>query len=99
MWFDTRAALAEIAGSPPTEHAPRVAVVAKVAAPLPEMTPEALALDLYEERAAIREFDGGQSRPEAERAAWTEARRAAGETILEQWRREADDTTNPDNWK
>lgn len=29
-------------------------------------------LDLWEERAAIREFMGGQSREEAERAAYTE---------------------------
>jgi hypothetical protein len=28
--------------------------------------------DLYEERAAIREYDGGYSRPEAERLAWGE---------------------------
>lgn len=44
------------------------------------MTPDDLALDIYEERAAIREFDGGQDRAEAERAAWIEARRAAGVT-------------------
>jgi len=28
--------------------------------------------DFYEERAAIREFDGNQTRPDAERAAWRE---------------------------
>ena len=47
------------------------------------MTPEALARDLYEERAAIRQFDGGQDRDTAERAAWSEARHAAGITALE----------------
>ena len=52
----------------------------------PEMTPEALARDLYEERAAIREFDGGQDRAEAEAAAWQEAMRAAGITALDEWR-------------
>ncbi len=59
---------------------------------------EALARDLYEERAAIREFDGGQDRAEAERAAWIEARRAAGITALDDWRARADDVTDPDNW-
>lgn len=63
------------------------------------MTPEELARDLYEERAAIRQFDGGQDREAAERAAWSEARRAAGITALDDWRREADDPHNPDNWK
>ena len=99
MWFDTRAALAEIAGSPPAEHAPRVADVAKVAAPLPEMMKAELARDAFEERAAIREFDGGQSRAEAERAAWPEARRAAGVTALDEWRARADDVHDPENWK
>ena len=32
----------------------------------------ALALDAFEERAAIREFDGGQPRPEADRDALRE---------------------------
>lgn len=67
--------------------------------PLPDMTPEELARDIYEERAAIREHDGGQSRPEAEAAAWQEARRAAGITWLDEWRREADDIHNPDAWR
>ena len=63
------------------------------------MTPEELARDIFEERAAIREFCGGQDRAEAERAAWQEARQAAGLTWLDDWRREADDPRNPDNWK
>ncbi len=67
--------------------------------PAPEMTPAELARDLYEERAAIREFDGGQDRAEAEREAWIEARRAAGITALDEWRRRADDVTNPENWQ
>ena len=65
----------------------------------PEMTPDELARDLYEERAAIREFCGGQDRAEAERAAWFEARRAAGITALDDWRREADSPRNPNNLK
>ncbi|KPP81848.1 MAG: hypothetical protein HLUCCO07_16770 [Rhodobacteraceae bacterium HLUCCO07] len=70
------------------------------AAPAPAgMTPNDLARDLYEERAAIREFDGGQDRPTAEQAAWAEHRNAAGITWLDDWRREADDPHNPDNWK
>ena len=52
----------------------------------PEMTPEELARDLYEERAAIREYDGGQDRAEAEATAWQEAMRAAGITALDEWR-------------
>ena len=65
----------------------------------PEMTPEELAHDIYEERAAIREFCGGQERDEAERVAWQEARQAAGLTWLDEWRLEADDPHNPDNWR
>jgi hypothetical protein len=42
------------------------------------MTAEMLAHDLFEERAAIREYDGGQPRQRAEAEAWTEARRHAG---------------------
>jgi len=63
------------------------------------MTPDELARDIYEERAAIREFCGGQDRAEAEAAAWQEARRAAGLTWLDEWRRKADDAFSPDNWK
>ena len=65
----------------------------------PEMTPDELDRDIYEERAAIREYDGAQDRQEAERAAWGEAKQAAGITALDDWRREADDPHNPDNWK
>ncbi|MDP3960541.1 MAG: hypothetical protein Q8Q26_10890 [Pseudorhodobacter sp.] len=57
--------------------------IAKTRRPL---DPEAAALDAYEERAAIREFDGGQDRATAERAAWAVARRAAGITRLDEWR-------------
>lgn len=63
----------------------------------PEMTIQELAGDIFEERAAIREFCGGQDRAEAERAAWQEARQAAGLTWLHDWRREADDPHNPNN--
>ena len=57
------------------------------------MIPEEPALDLFEERAAIREYDGGQDRAEAEAAAWQEATRAAGITHLDEWPNRADDTT------
>jgi len=78
------------------------------------MTPDECARDTFEERAAIREHDGGQDRETAERAAWPEARHAAGITALDDWRREADDrkviwlnewkaaaddVTNPDAWR
>lgn len=52
----------------------------------PEITPEAIASDLYDERAAIREFCGGQDRAEAEAAAWQEAMHVAGITALDEWR-------------
>ena len=64
-----------------------------------EMTPDDLAREIFEERAAIREYDGGQDRDEAECAALAEAMRATGITPLDEWRREADDPHNPDNWK
>lgn len=64
-----------------------------------EITPDELARDLYEERAAIRQFDSGQDRPEAEAVAWIEARCAAGITRLDEWRARADDPRDPDNWK
>ena len=108
--FDAKAALHQARkcrGLPtlPTDHpagAEKVGTVGKVGtvrASDPEMTPDELARDVFEERAAIRQFDGGQDRETAERAAWPEARRAAGITTLDDWRREADDLLNPDNWK
>ncbi len=65
----------------------------------PEMTPDELARDIFEERAAIRKHDAGQDRETAERAAWHEARRAAGITALDDWRRQADDPHSPDTWR
>ena len=109
MWFDTRAQLAEIAGQPPATsatsatQAPKPRPVSQMSQvsqrPDPEMTPDELARDIFEERAAIREFCGGQDRETAERAAWAEARGAVGITALDDWRREADDTHNSDNWR
>jgi len=64
----------------------------------PEITPDDPARDLHEEKAANRQLGGGQDRADAKRAAWPEARRAAGITALDDWRREADDPHNPDNW-
>src|SRR5215204_2319304 len=40
-------------------------------------------LDHFEERAAIREFEGGFDRPEAERLAWTETIDALGEPVAQ----------------
>lgn len=112
MWFDPHAKLAEIAGHPPATSATTATTATQTPAahpvsqksqvsqgPQPEMTPDELARDLYEERAAIREHDGGQDRAEAEAAAWPEARRAAGITTLDDWRAAADDPHNPDAWK
>ncbi len=55
----------------PARKLARVAEAAGVAAPLASRPANliSLALDACEERAAIREFDGGQPRPEAEQAA------------------------------
>ena len=111
--FDAKAALHQARkcrGLPtlptlPTDHSARaekvgtVGKVGTVRASDPELPPVELARDIFEERAAIRQFDGGQNRAEAERAAWPEARRAAGITALGDWRREADDLRDPDNWK
>jgi hypothetical protein len=66
--------------------------------PQTEITPDELARDLFEERAAVREFCGGQDRAGAEREAWQSARRAAALTWLDEWRRKADDPQNPDAW-
>ena len=66
-----------------TEKVGTVGTVGTVRVSDPEMTSEELALDLYEERAAIREYEGGQDRAEAEAAAWQEAMRAAGITALD----------------
>ncbi|SHL70625.1 hypothetical protein SAMN05443432_102298 [Roseovarius litoreus] len=63
------------------------------------VSPEELARDLYEERAAIRKFHGGQDRETAERAVWPEDRPPASNTWLDDWPRAADDLHNPDNWK
>ena len=76
----------------PTDHpaaAENVGTVGKVGTVRvsdPEMTPDELARDIFEERAAIREHDGGQDRAEAEAVAWQEAMRAAGITALDEWR-------------
>jgi hypothetical protein len=111
--FDAKAALHQARkcrGLPtlpalPTDHPAEagkvgtVGTVGTVRAPDPEISPEELARDIFEERAAIREFDGGQDRAKAEHAARIEADTAAGITWLDQWRREADDPFNPENWK
>jgi membrane-bound lytic murein transglycosylase B len=86
MWFDAHAELARLGLQarsntwPPatvattaTKHT-RVAVVAEVATP----PPSRLVIDLLEERAAIREYDGGQTRTEAEAAALEDVAQTTG---------------------
>lgn len=100
MWFDTRAKLAEFAGHASATSAttatqtPAARLVSQMSQmsqdPTPEITPEELARELYEERAAIREYDGGQDRAEAEAAALQEAMRAAGITALDEWKQGSD---------
>lgn len=86
MWFDARLALAQIAAEAfpvsqmsqvsqaPEARQPALGVanVAVVA------TSPDLILDLCEERAAIREYLGGQSRAEAEAAAVADVARSTG---------------------
>ncbi|MDZ7709232.1 MAG: hypothetical protein U5K36_03385 [Roseovarius sp.] len=60
-----------------------------------EMTPEELALDLYEERAAIREFDGGQSRPRPNGLHGPRPGARLVSRSYHEWQREADDIDNP----
>src|SRR6056297_2215809 len=95
--FDANAALKlaqnqQVAPNPPNRPNPSASGEAglgglgrlgTVRASDPEMTPEELARDLYEERAAIREYDGGQDRATAEAKAWKEALRAARSTGLD----------------
>lgn len=85
MWFDPQRALAVIEGAArapsqpregesPAGAAPHVAQVARVARPQPsnrEMTSSAdeSEAELFEERAAIREYCGGMSRTDAEAGA------------------------------
>lgn len=88
MWFDAYAKLAEIEGHPPcytcyncyktARNAAACSNVADVATRPREITPEELARDIFEERAAIREYLGGQSRAQAEAAALEEAAKATG---------------------
>lgn len=86
MWFDANAALAELRrgrecctqspatnATPATSHV-RVAIVADVAMPCDPAT----LFDLLEERAAIREYDGGQSRNDAEVEALAEISNSTG---------------------
>ena len=61
------------------------------------LSPEELALDHFEERAAIREFSGGQDRAEAEAAALVEASEASG-IAVERLRILADRERHPDSW-
>lgn len=49
--------------------APFVPFVARVRAPLRQISAAVIDREAFEERAAIREFDGGYSRQEAERLA------------------------------
>jgi hypothetical protein len=81
MWFDPWAALGELeaeihanGSNPARRPAGQFAGFAGLAT-LPDDL--ALVLELREERAAIREYDGGQDRDAAEAAALTEVAQAA----------------------
>lgn len=65
----------------------------------PEMKPAELARDAFEERAAIRQFDGRQDRATAEREALEEARRPASITWLDEWRANTNDPYHPEAWR
>jgi len=114
MWFDAKAKLLEIErllnakpAKPAKQEADQrarfssLATLAISRASNPVFCPDALddfTRDHFEERAAIREYDGGQGRAEAEAAAWAEAKQSTAETYLDEWRREADDIYNPEAW-
>ena len=72
--------LSQLSQAPQCQKPPfRIAIVACVAtAPDPE-----LIRDLLEERAAIREYDGGQSRAEAEAGALCDVSRSTGIAAVE----------------
>lgn len=94
--FDAKAALCLVRARSPHPNPPiranrsgsegaglgKLGRLGTVCSQLPVMTPEELARDLYEERAAIREYDNGQDRANAEAAALIEARRAFPEVKL-----------------
>jgi hypothetical protein len=71
MWFDARAMLAELRANPPATTATTATVPARVADVASVATPPdlELILDLLEERAAIRKYDGGQTCADAEAGA------------------------------
>lgn len=89
-WFDPKAALAGLRNEPyspatiatsATSHGKNVLEdqnVAEVAEVAPHQTLTEDARDHFEERAAIREFDGGQRRNDSEHSALREAANAWG---------------------
>lgn len=94
--FDAKAALRRVQARSPHPNPPnlpnrggsdgaglgRLGKLGTVCSQTPDMKPEELARDYYEERAAIREYDGGQNRAEAEAAALVETRHAFPEVDL-----------------
>lgn len=87
--FDARAALEKVRErsshpnppNPPNQGqdaGPPVARHRGAPPPEEELLPTLLAQDMFEERAAIREYDGGQSRLQAEADARAEVYRATG---------------------
>lgn len=90
--FDARAALERARKrssrpnrpNPPNkgqDAGPPIARHRGVPPPEEELLPTLLAQDMFEERAAIREYDGGQSRLQAEADARAEVYRTTGLTV------------------
>lgn len=77
-FFDVSAARAEIEGRTRAIRATRAIPATPNSTNSTNSTPRDLARDLFEERAAIREHDGGQSREEAEALAVEDVARALG---------------------
>lgn len=85
MWFDPHAYLRGDGGTPaiPASPASRSGGIAGLAGIAASHSALENATDLFEERAAIREFDGGQHRPDAEAIALVEAARLTGVPIAD----------------
>lgn len=92
--FDGKAALERARKSPPLPNRPNrpnreadqthgLGRLGRLGTLRPVKITKAEARELFEERAAIREFEGGQTRPEAERAALTEVAEQCGMAAAE----------------
>jgi outer membrane protein TolC len=78
MWFDARAKLAEIMGQPPATQAPVARPMSQLSRLSQGGSDQKAIIELLEERAAIRQFEGGLNRADAENAAIADVARTLG---------------------